>query len=316
MEMNKKTLFLGNGFSRALCEKGCSWSTILQADKSKIKNYTLLYETRFVMGEFEGGNNELEVKQGLMDKLPRLDQIKENYKKDIKCFGDKLEKARITDIITTNYDNLLEGILRESGYSIEDLDTSEKIYSIRRRKKCTNNRTGHVLRLWQMHGSAEDKDKDESGQICKTITLGLDHYCGHIAKLSNYIKGSYPDPADSKKCCLSMEEKCKSNNFDGVSWAELFFNSDVYIAGFGMDFSEIDVWWMLTRRARLKKNSEDINNHIHYIYSNCYDSGKDDIFEALEAFGVDRRGICTCTNYIDNLFKEIDRIDTSMPISS
>ena len=313
---NKRTLFLGNGFSRALCEKGCSWSTILQADKSKIKNYTLLYEARFVMGEFEGGNNELEVKQGLMDKLPRLNQIKDIYNTDISSFGDKLEKARITDIITTNYDNLLEEILKGCGYSIEDIDTSEKIYSIRRRKKCTNNRTGHVLMLWKMHGSAEDEDKDEASQTYKTITLGLDHYCGHIAKLSNYIKKAYPYPDEPSKCCLSMEEKCKSNKFDGVSWAELFFNSDVYIAGFGMDFSEIDIWWLLTRRARLiNKKSEDINNRIHYLYSNCHDSGKDDIFEALKAFGVDCHGICTCANYIDNLFKAIDEIDTSMPIS-
>ena len=313
--MKKKTLFLGNGFSRVLCEKGHSWGAILQSDKSKIKDFILLYETRFVKGEFEGGNNEFEVKKSMMDKLPRLDQIKENYKKDIKCFGDKLEEARITDIITTNYDNLLEGILKESGYSIENIDTSEKIYSIRRCKKCTNNKIGYELRLWKMHGSVEDKATDEGGAICKTITLGLDHYCGHVAKLSNYIKGTYPDPVDSLKCCLSMEEKCKSKKFDGISWAELFFNSDVYIAGFGMDPSEIDVWWMLTRRARLKENSGYINNRIHYIYSNCHDSGKDDIFEALEAFKVDCHGICTCANYINNLFKAIDEIDTSMPIS-
>ena len=108
-----------------------------------------------------------------------------------------------------------------------------------------------------------------------------------------------------------MEEKCKSNSFDGVSWAELFFNSDVYIAGFGMDFSEIDVWWLLTKRARIYKISEFLNNNIHYLYSNCHDSGKDDIFEALNALHVDCHGICTSSNYIDNLFKAIDELDDS-----
>lgn len=314
VKQNKKTLFLGNGFSRAICEDVPSWSSLLRVDTSKIRNFTLLYETKFLNGKL-GSKCELEVKQRLIDKLPRLDQIKEIYKKDISCFSDRLKKAQITDIITTNYDKLLEDILKESDYRIDDIDKSEKIYSIRRCKKCTNDSTGHVLRLWQMHGSAEDEDKDESGQTCKTITLGLDHYCGHIAKLSNYIKGTYPDPADSSKCCLSMEEKCKSKKFDSVSWAELFFNSDVYIVGFGMDFSEIDVWWMLNRRARLNNNSGDINNRIHYLYSKCHDAEKDDVFDALKAFQVECRGICTCSNYIDNLFKTIDEIGTSMPIS-
>ena len=315
-EKQNKTLFLGNGFSQALCEEGCSWGSILQADKSKIKNYTLLYETRFIKGEPEGGDNELGGMNRMMDKLPRLDQIKENYKTDIKCFGDKLEKARITDIITTSYDKLLEDILKESGYSIEDTDTSEKIYGIRRCMKFTNNSTGHLLRLWKIRGSAEDEAKNKDENIYKTPPQSLEHYCRHIANLSSYIKGAYPYSTDSLQYCMGMEEECVSGTLDDVSWADLFFNSDVYIAGFGMDFSEIDVWWLLTRRARYYKISGHINNSIHYLYSKSHDAEKDDVFEALNAFYVESHGICTCSNYIDNLFKAIDELDASESVLS
>lgn len=29
--------------------------------------------------------------------------------------------------------------------------------------------------------------------------------------------------------------------------------TDVHIIGFGMDFSEIDIWWLLSKRARLMR---------------------------------------------------------------
>ena len=31
----------------------------------------------------------------------------------------------------------------------------------------------------------------------------------------------------------------------------LFFNSDIHIVGFGFDYSEIDLWWILNKRARM-----------------------------------------------------------------
>ena len=34
------------------------------------------------------------------------------------------------------------------------------------------------------------------------------------------------------------------------SWLEYFIFGDVYVVGFGMDLSEIDLWWLLNRKKR------------------------------------------------------------------
>ena len=34
------------------------------------------------------------------------------------------------------------------------------------------------------------------------------------------------------------------------SWVDLFLTEDVHIAGFGMDYSEADIWYLLSYRAR------------------------------------------------------------------
>ena len=55
-----------------------------------------------------------------------------------------------------------------------------------------------------------------------------------------------------------IKNKVKENTYDGISWIELFFNSDVHIVGFGFDFYEIDLWNILTKRARLISESVQV----------------------------------------------------------
>ena len=49
-----------------------------------------------------------------------------------------------------------------------------------------------------------------------------------------------------------MEIKDKSI----ISWIDLMFTTDVYIVGFGMDFSEQDIWWILNKRQRFIKEGK------------------------------------------------------------
>lgn len=52
------------------------------------------------------------------------------------------------------------------------------------------------------------------------------------------------------------------------TWAELFFNSDVYIVGLGLSSDELDIWWLLMRRAQLLADREmngKITNRIIYF---------------------------------------------------
>lgn len=234
--------------------------------------------------------------------------IKKNIR-DLEFFGILLGEHNIKNIITTNYDKGIEIILCDiCGFEeiVPKGMVAEKIYSIRTHKEFVDRKTGRHVKLWKIHG---DIDRIQS------VTLGFDQYCGSISKLSNYIKGKYSSDK-GVKCTTPMEEKCCNENlFDGISWAELFFHTNVYIVGLGLDYSEIDIWWLLNKRKRIEKgiNQEKINsrnivkNKIYYLYNIQFDSleKKKDIFEALKAFGVKKRGIKSDANYINNIFNQI-----------
>lgn len=48
-----------------------------------------------------------------------------------------------------------------------------------------------------------------------------------------------------------------------VCWIDAFFFTNLHIIGITLDFSEIDIWWLLSRRARLLKNGY-IKNQVYY----------------------------------------------------
>jgi hypothetical protein len=73
------------------------------------------------------------------------------------------------------------------------------------------------------------------------------------------------------------------NEWDGLSWVELFFMNHVHIVGFSMDYSEIDLWWILNKRARIMKAPEkglSLNNEVTY-YTTEIDSPKRHLLEAM-----------------------------------
>ncbi len=71
-----------------------------------------------------------------------------------------------------------------------------------------------------------------------------------------------------------------------------------------MDFSEIDIWWLLNKRARLLLEVPEIKNSITYLYDDKYESEKKKtaIFAVLRAFQVSYGPIQSGENYINNIF--------------
>ena len=57
--------------------------------------------------------------------------------------------------------------------------------------------------------------------------------------------------------------KNKIETFQFQTWVDLFFVATVYFIGFGLDFSETDIWWLLNKRARFKEKLE-ISNEIFF----------------------------------------------------
>lgn len=125
----------------------------------------------------------------------------------------------------------------------------------------------------------------------------------------SYVKGNYESSQSGSKilCKIPMKRKCEELKYDYISWIELFFRTNVYIVGFGMVFSEIDIWWLLNKRARFLLEVPEIKNSITYLYNNKYESEekKPAVFAALRAFQVSYESIQSGKNYINNIFDSI-----------
>lgn len=292
----ENTLFVGNGFSKSLFNDVPSWNGLFEGAHSSIKNNTFLYELhRLQQPELE----EAVIKENLIEKLmrPYSEENLNNQVRDLDDFGLYLKRYTINNIITTNYDTGVEFVLSRCGYVEQKKSgvSAERVYSIRTYKVFYDEEADHTIKLWKIHGDISR---------IPSITLGFDQYCGSLAKLTQYIKGQYESTNKKVQCKKHMKDKCNDNDFDGISWAELFFNSNVYIVGFGMDFSEIDIWWLINKRVRYKREGIRINNTITYLYNPDHDRDceKTPIYAALDSFDVIRKSIQTSELYFNELF--------------
>lgn len=205
----ENTLFLGNGFSRNVFKGIPSREELFEGQTGGINNYTILYEVYLLKSK---NKEENDVKEYFKGKIRNyVSEKSERRYLWFEIFWRIFEKNRVNNIITTNYDSGIEIILSNfSGYERVENPVRlvpEEIYSIRMYKEFENSEKNHRVKLWQIHG---DMDR------IKSITLGFDHYCGALAKLSDYLKGYY----ESKRCisCNTfMIEKCETNKFDGIS---------------------------------------------------------------------------------------------------
>lgn len=190
----------------------------------------------------------------------------------------KLKELNVRNFITTNYDNTFRNVLLANQFELNKsfYPNKETLYSIRRGYECFSHDKN--VRIWYIHGEVDHP---------KTIMLGYDQYCSSTSKIDQYVKGNYSSkdtgPVNSIFQRLKSNEKLHENS---KSWIDLFFSTNVHIVGFGLDYSEIDIWWLLNYRARLMKNSsigEHITNEIFYYGDEHLDDEKR---AYLEAFNV------------------------------
>lgn len=269
------TILFGNGINR-LIRNNISWEELLDniKDKRKFKDdllpNTMIYE-RILLERLNLNKDiledEFEVKQDISRLLEDI-QPNEIY---IEIFN-----SNSSHFITTNYDyGFIKSIkdLPEINLPIQEFST-EDVYSIRRLKEIKNKKQ-QEKNFWQIHGEIRKP---------ATIMLGLDHYCGSIAKINNYIKGLYQYQKDGKTITEdSIEDKFVKRSFNNSSWIELFFISNIHIIGFNFDYCEIDLWWVITKRARMKKNQKkkvEIRNEIHF-YCNEINDQKKSLLESM-----------------------------------
>lgn len=260
------TVLYGNGLNR-LSNNAVSWNDLL--DELKGSNgfdngrlpYTMVYE-RIFMGKHKA--NEKDKFDELDLKIKIASSLAEQESNEI---FELLAGMDFENYLTTNYDYAFEKAI---GVLPEILST-EDIYSLRRKRRY---KIGNdVKQLWNIHGEIDNP---------KSIMLGLDHYCGSLSKIDSYVKGTYKHSVDGKPIQVApMKDKLRDQEFCHASWVDLFFSSDVHIIGFGMDYSETDLWWLLNKRARFA--AENLVKNEIYFYSHYLDDEKKGL---LESFGV------------------------------
>ena len=229
--------------------------------------------------------DEETLKSKICRELPDFGKVE--LKDASKNFLRFLDENEITDILTTNYDGLVEYLLLSQNAKFISQNNSEKIYSIRRNYVYEYNKK--LITLWKVHGDAV---------VPKSVMLGLDHYCGAIGKMDDFIKhGRLGGKMTDNPMEMKFSNKTKSDEkeiapFQFQTWVDLFFAATVYFIGFGLDFSETDIWWLFFQRARFKEKLEISNEIFFYAPKQQKNATKLDIAKAkakekvLESFGV------------------------------
>lgn len=273
----ESTLLFGNGINRT-SPNAISWDELLASiggntnfKKERPPN-TLIYERAVIKHARAGADmfaNEKKIKKKLAQEMREF-PTNELYT-DLFSLGFR-------HYITTNYDYAFmesaNGASENGGYD------GERKYSLHRHVilKSVNG----LCKIWHMHGEIDHAN---------SIMLGLDHYSGSVGKIDGYMSGSYSykiskDITINVEKARSIKKKLDDRGSWAIhSWVDLFFKTDVYILGLSLPFSEIDLWYILARRARTiasRGRKGHLNNEVYY-----YTVGGDpDIEEMLGAMNV------------------------------
>lgn len=177
------------------------------------------------------------------------------------------------EILTTNYSYELERtadqtIAREGGNCkkmmrhTDAVKTADRKYMLHTFNETVCN--GRINRIWHIHGEARKPD---------SIILGHYYYGMLLRKYQEELE---------KRGNRQYDRQCKGLPPIMDSWVDAFIMGDVYVMGFGFDFSEFDLWWLLNRKKREKASHGKV-----YYYEPSY--GNETKHMLLESYGAEIR---------------------------
>lgn len=296
------TLLLGNGPNR-ISHAGFSWLQVLEQlaafsgsrkvlQHSVAKPFSLLYE-EFALRCVRKGKLESDLKKRVAALMKGM--AHNGLHGRIAGFGFR-------HILTTNYDYCLEsaaGVIARSANLRE-----EKRYNLFRRRNLNNSN------IWHIHGEVDRS---------RTITLGHDHYVGYLNKIKNYLvweRNSKGKAFDVKHSAF-MQGRTTFDT-DGTkhySWIDVFLRDDIHILGFGLDYSEIDLWWLLIFKEKQKLKARKYSRSPRVgdtLFYNIFEEPMSDLalgrLSVLESVGVQIVSILCDRGYEHAYHTAINRI--------
>lgn len=236
--MNNSVLLIGNGLNRCYYHE-LAWGGLL-SDIAHVHKLTMNGNNSFPM-EFEyivyqilkGMNHPsdriyTEIKKEIVKRI-------QNIKKTENPLMESFMEIPVSEIITTNYDYLLERAYKGEPCIDECRDKIEKgsgetKYSLYRYTTINGRRFYHI------HGELLVPD---------SLCLGSEHYAGYLSKIQSSFKRG--KEIDSDHIMMIIQSSAGRRD----TWVDSFFNKDIHVVGLGLDQCEIDLWWIVTYRAFL-----------------------------------------------------------------
>lgn len=228
-------VFIGNGVNRVF--QGDSWQSIIRNIAEAYKtpaSYTEMSNIPFSMQIVAASNDNVNkaMKDIVVESLAQS-SISDEQRDLLQLILD----LKTTNIITTNYSFELEqaaGIKPKcSEYrKIRKYLIKYPEYTNRLRLDCYYDIEKYGQKIWHIHGD-----------LCKPSSVIMGHY--FYEKLIREIQDYIPKLIKRYKAF-----KGDRKQFKYKSWVDSFLIDNVHIFGFGMDFSESDIWWLICCKKR------------------------------------------------------------------
>lgn len=269
-----KAIIIGNGINRLDENQSISWKTLLTELKeyygieidtnNDLKPFPLMFEEMLYKksGESEIKQKQMNLKKKIRELIERQNENKSGYNE----YHRRITELPYNEFLTTNYDYSLEKSMN-SEFSVRkdkfSLNREERKSSLKRGYKIDNKT------FWHFHGEIVDSRNHKKGNSYpeESIMIGYEQYSDYLEKIQENIKGkSGRQRSDNKSLFIRIRD-----NDIGNTWLDTFFTHDLDIIGFGFDFSENHLWWLINYRAQFIRNGKtpydiNINNNIRYFY--------------------------------------------------
>jgi len=265
--MAKNVLLLGNGINDVtnnykwidLIVDIVNYLDIKNLNALKEKPFPLLYEEIFLTNLRGKRVSEFKLKSFIAEKVKRITPNK---------VYELIKSLNLTDIMTTNYDHTIEKSIGDQSNNMGDNGiVKQNLYNLFRHTEVNG------CKVWHIHGELNKPN---------TILLGYEHYSGQLQQMRNYLV--LGTGAAYKKQFPPLIKQLKKGKVDNNSWLDIFFTKDIHIIGLSLDFIEMDLWWLLTFRARqMLEKQLPINNKIVYYYPTSLEKSIQNKLEILRA---------------------------------
>lgn len=259
-EKRPQVLFLGNGICRAF--GGMSWNGLLDKLKEEAlypdnaNNYLLPMPLKAAMLT----NNHLATKMRNVVK----DHDKQNPKVDgydwssfvkvtpeMKAHLLNLIGNRFDYVLTTNYSYEIEAaIVGKDTLSASQIGKMMHFHEVdhaQTRFLANTFNEAMDIPIWHVHGEARKPD---------SMIIGSYYYGKLLRRCVERLDSSSDTDEEGKRRnsksskTAFFKSSVKHNKPIKIgSWIDAFVLGDVYMLGFGLDFSEADIWWLLEYKA-------------------------------------------------------------------